>query len=137
MKKLITLSLLLLTAVTLSAQVKIVEMNKDAYFTLDQYKTSFHYRYAPTDSIPSHISTNLSLLFGGAVLSADVSIVDGWVVLKRIKLVQPTNMLSNASINVNIEQLFYKYNGKQVKAKKLLKRGNVWYDSLITLIKQY
>ena len=102
MKKLITLSLLLLTALTTNAQVEILKLNNDTYFTLDKYKTTFHYRYTSTDSIPSIVTTNMNLLFGGATLTADVTVLDGWIVLKRIKAVQSTNILSNAGINLNI-----------------------------------
>ena len=51
MKKIIAIALLLLRF-TASAQITTLKVSNDAYYTLDQYKTTSHYKYTPSEEMP-------------------------------------------------------------------------------------
>ncbi|MDA8699099.1 hypothetical protein N9M11_03145 [Flavobacteriaceae bacterium] len=138
MKNTITL-LLLAISFTASAQISTLKISNDAYYTVDRYKTTFHYRYTPTDEMPKSIKTNINGLLGAIQIFADVEIDGEWVILKRIKMEQENNALSSVKIAMGIETLFYKNSGKQHKEKKLKKSKGIkrWADNLIGMIKQY
>lgn len=138
MKNILT-TLLLIIGFTASAQISILRVSEDAYYTLDKYKTTFHYRYTPSDEMPKSIKTNMQGSLGSIEIYADVEIDGEWVVLKRIKAEQENNILSNVKIAIGLESLFYKNSGKQHKAKKIKSSKGVrrWADNLIKLIRQY
>ena len=125
----------------LSAQCQIttLKVSDDTYYTLDQYKTTFHYRYTPSEEMPKSIKTNIDMLLGSVQVNADVEIDGEWVILKRIKIEQENNVISNVKIAMGIESLFYKPSGKQHKEKKIKRNKGVkkWADNLIKLIRQY
>jgi hypothetical protein len=137
MKKIITI-LLLAISFTASAQISTLKVSDDAYYTVDQYKTTFHYKYTPDEEMPESIKTNIIGSFGSVEVFADVEIDGEWIILKRIKMEQENNTLSSVKIAMGIEDLFYR-KGKQIKSKKLLKSKGIkrWANDLIKLIRQY
>ena len=119
-------------------QLSILKTSEISYFTPDEYKTTFHYKYTPQDSIPKSIKTNVVGVYGSIKITADAEIEGDWVVLKKIKMAQDNNVISNVAIAFNMVDLFYR-KGKQIKAKKLLKSKGVkrWSENLIKMIRQY
>ena len=130
---------LILMGLSAQAQITILKVSDDVYYTLDQYKTAFHYRYTPSDEMPKSIKTNIDGLLGSVLVYADVEIDGEWIILKRIKMEQENNVISNVKIAMGIESLFYKPSGKQYKEKKIKRSKAIkrWADDLIGMIKQY
>ena len=139
MRKITITLVLILMGLSAQAQITTLKVSDDAYYTLDQYKTTFHYRYTPDEEMPKSIKTSKMGLLGAVEVFADVEIDGEWVILKRIKIEQENNVISNVKIAMGIESFFYKPSGKQYKEKKIKRSKAIkrWADDLIKLIRQY
>ena len=134
--------ILIIFATMLAGTCKAQEIDtlymQEGFWVLDKYKSQFFYEYTPEETLPKRIENNLSLLLGGAILSGDVEVQGKFVIIKRPKVVQNGNALTpGVQLTLNLQDFFYKPNGKQHKRLTTKKKIQRWTDQLVDMIKQY
>ena len=124
----------------LNAQSK-YEINDNAYWTLEDNKAVLFVKHTPEDNIPDKIDDSAALLLGGAIITADVKQENGYVILKRIKIVQNGNALTpGVQLTLKANDLFFNRKGevnKKIQKGKRPKSIQRWSDFFIGMIKQY
>ena len=137
MKKLI---FVLLIAIQAQAQ-STYKIYDNAYWTLEDNKAVLFVKHTPEDAIPDKIDDSASLLLGGAIITADVNQENGYIILKRIKIVQNGNALTpGVQLTLKANDFFFNRKGeihKKIRKGKRPAHIRRWTDTFIGMIKQY